>query len=105
MRILLAGILTLFPLTIHAEFPDDSLTDRLDPPVFTDSAAVWNEVDPGSAMQEVAPYGNPYAPASPTNFESFIGPHLLIQGHERILPYDRHAPNIFDVNPGGVGPR
>jgi len=98
MRFLLAVIFTVFPLTIHAQLLDVPHSSSSTPNVRADSADAWNEADMDNAINELSPYGNPYAPASPTNFEALIRPYLDLQGQQGILLHD---PDMFDVNAGG----
>lgn len=100
MRLLLTGILAVFPLTIHAELLDTHRTSTSDPNFLADSADAWNEANPDNAIKELAPYGNPYAPASLTNFEALIGPYLYIQGRGNLILYDARSPSTYDVNHG-----
>lgn len=75
MRLFLACIITLLPLTTWAEPAQPDKTDRVDSPVAADpdspSGAEFtdDQLDGGEQLWQ---YGNPYSPASATNFEPFI---------------------------------
>ena len=75
MRLFLACIITLLPLTAWAEPAQPDTTDRVDSPVAVDpdspSGAEFTD-DQLDSGEPIRPYGNPYSPASATNFEPFI---------------------------------
>jgi hypothetical protein len=80
MRLLLAGILALLPVSVWADTPSTSTTDAFDPQTMADPA------DPNKAgnadgqdgaidtfsLDQLWPYGNPYSPSSATNFQALI---------------------------------
>lgn len=75
MKLFLACIITLLPLTAWAEPSQTDRTGPPDSPVTVDpnppSDAEYADDQPDSDAQ-VWQYGNPYSPASATNFEVFI---------------------------------
>jgi hypothetical protein len=84
MRLFLACILTLFPLTAWAEPVQPDKTDVVDSPVAVDPDSPSDTEPTGDQLDEseqLWPYGNPYSPASATNFEQFITPSSY--GHNR----------------------
>ncbi|MGE0470130.1 MAG: hypothetical protein Nkreftii_001894 [Candidatus Nitrospira kreftii] len=87
MRFLLAGILGLLPLTIHAASPDCPHIVEPGSATATDRSTTESPVVSPSLEGEVRFSGNPYSPASPTNFEPLIGPYLYVQGQEGIVLY------------------
>jgi hypothetical protein len=83
MRLLLAGILALLPLSAWADTLSTVKADTLDP------QAIADPVDPNEAknadetydtLDQLWPYGNPYSPASPTNFEALTPSPQYDQG-------------------------
>jgi hypothetical protein len=70
MRLLLACVLTLLPLAAQAEYTDNHRTNEFDPHSVTDPFIAGMPNDPDSPLNEWGPYGNPYRPASATNFEA-----------------------------------
>ena len=87
MRFFLAGILGLLPFTTHAESSDCPHIVEPDSAPATDCSIAESPVAPPSLEGEVWFSDNPYSPASPTNFEPFIGPYLFVQGREGIVLY------------------
>ena len=75
MRLFLACIITLLPLTAWAEPAQSDKTDLVDSPVAVDPDSpseteyTDDQLDDG---EQLWPYSNPYSPASATNFEPFI---------------------------------
>lgn len=82
MRLLLVGILVFLPLTAQAENIDNLSTNESDPSPVVDPFSVKNLGDPNSAINELGLYGNPYSPASATNFEAFATPPPYGQGRQ-----------------------
>jgi hypothetical protein len=76
MRLLLAGILALLPLTAWAEYTDNLSTKELNPNSVADPFGTRSPDDPDSILNEWGPYGNPYSPTSATNFEAIPVPSL-----------------------------
>lgn len=70
MRLLLACVLALLPLTAQAEYPDNLSTKELNPSPETDPFGAQSPDDADSPLNEWGPYGNPYSPISATNFEA-----------------------------------
>ncbi len=87
MRFFLAGILGLLPFTTHAASSDCPHLVEPGSATATDCSTTESPVAPPSLEGEVWFSGNPYDPASPTNFEPFIGPYLSVQGREGIVLY------------------
>lgn len=87
MRFLLAGILGLLPFTTHAASSDCPHIVEPGSATATDCSATESPVVSPSPEGEVWFSGNPYSPASPTNFELLIGPYLAVQGREGIVLY------------------
>ena len=84
MRFLLAGILALLPLTAQADNSDNLKAAEVEP----NSAAVPPEGVSPPELEHViepgGPYGNPYSPASATNFEAFaLLPSSAQDGRDR----------------------
>lgn len=103
MRFLLTVIFPVFPLASHAELLYVLHSSPSAPNVRADSADAWNEADMDDALKELSPYGNPYAPASPTNLEALIGPYILVQGRRDVILYDPRFPDMFEESEGGAG--
>lgn len=81
MRLLLACILALLPLIAQAEYPDNLSTKELNPSPETDPFGAQSPDDADSTLTEWrGPYGNPYSPASLTNFEALPAPSLYNPG-------------------------
>jgi hypothetical protein len=76
MRLLLACLLVLLPLTAQAEYTDSLRTEELIPNPVSDPFSAQNRDDPDSPLNQWGPYGNPYSPASATNFEAIPAPML-----------------------------
>jgi hypothetical protein len=76
MRLLLACVLALLPLTAQAEYTDNQSTKELNPSPVTDPFIAESPKDPDSPLNEWGPYGNPYSPISATNFEAIPAPFL-----------------------------
>lgn len=82
MRLFLACILTCFPFYAWAAAPSVGTTDAVYPPAAADLADPNEAEDTDdktgaldeSSLEQLWPYGNPYSPASATNFEQFITP-------------------------------
>ena len=86
MRLLLACILAFLPLAAQAESPENLSANEIDPKSVTIRADTSNPYDPDSPLNEWGPYGNPYSPASATNFEaiptlSLYDPNQLSTDH------------------------
>ena len=88
MRLLLIGILAFLPLTAQAETIENLSANELDPSPVADPFIVMGPDDPDSVINEVGPYGNPYSPASATNFEAFTTPSLYGQVRQNTKSYD-----------------
>jgi hypothetical protein len=88
MRLLLVGILAFLPLTAQAENIDYLSTNESDPIPVVDPFSVKNLGDPNSVINESGLYGNPYSPASATNFEAFATPPPYGQGRQNTKHYD-----------------
>ena len=75
MRLFLACIIAFFPLTAWAELVQPDKTDLVDSPVAVDPDSpsetehTDDQLDDGEQFWQ---FGNPYSPASATNFEPFI---------------------------------
>ncbi len=97
MRFLLAGILGLLPLTAQAA--SFGCTNVVGPGSYaaTDLSDEAPYVSPHGLSDEVRPSGNPYSPASPTNFETLSGPYLYVQGREGIVLYNPLSSPTADV--------
>jgi hypothetical protein len=104
MRLLLAGMLVLLPLTAQAETTDDVKATELEE---NSPAGIPEPVSPPDSGNIIVdpwgPYGNPYSPTSATNFEAFASlPSSTQEGRDRSRftahPYDldwtghRYAP-------------
>ena len=96
MKILLASLLVLIPLTVHAEYLGNLSANEFDPNSIADPSAAENPDDSNNITNEfeLGPYGNPYSPSSATNFEAINAPRLYDQqGNDRgrlsVKPYDR----------------
>jgi hypothetical protein len=88
MRLLLVGILVFLPLTTQAENIDTLSANESDPSPVFDPFSVKNLGDPNSAINEVGLYGNPYSPASATNFEAIPTLSRYDQGRQSTKLYD-----------------
>ena len=88
MRFLLAGILALLLLNTQAASSDCTNIVEPDSCTTTDLSDAERQVAPHSLADELRLSGNPYSPASPTNFEPFTGPYLYVQGREGIVLHD-----------------
>jgi hypothetical protein len=96
MKLLLASLLVLIPITVHAEYLGNLSANEFDQNSITDPFGAENPDDPNSITNEfeLGPYGNPYSPSSATNFEAINAPRLYDQeGNDRgrlsVKPYDR----------------
>lgn len=88
MRLLLAGILAFLPLTAQAKNIDNlSANEPASSPV-VDPFSVKNLGDPDSVINELGLYGNPYSPASATNFETITTLSRYDQGRQNTKLYD-----------------
>lgn len=88
MRLLLVGILAFLPLTAQAENIDNLSTNESDPSPVVDPFSVKNLGDPNSVINELGLYGNPYSPASATNFEAITALSRYDQGRQSTKLYD-----------------
>lgn len=70
MRLLLACVLALLPMAAQAENIDKLGANESDQMSGTEPFIAKNSDDPNSAINELGLYGNPYNPASATNFEA-----------------------------------
>jgi hypothetical protein len=70
MKLLLAGVLALLPLTAQAESLGNLSANEFDPNSVANLAGAGIPNDPDSVINDVGPYGNPYSPSSATNFEA-----------------------------------
>lgn len=85
MRIILACILVVLPLSAWAEPVQPDKTDLVDSPVAVDPDAPSDTEYPGEQLddgEQLWQYPNPYSPASATNFEPFITSSSY--GHKRL---------------------
>ena len=96
MKLLLASLLALIPLAVHAEYRGNLSANEIGPNSIADPFNAENPDDPNSITNEfeLGPYGNPYSPSSATNFEAINAPRLHDQeGNDRgrlsVKPYDR----------------
>jgi hypothetical protein len=80
MRLLLVGILVFLPLAAQAENIDKLSANESDPSPVFDPFSVKNLGDPNSVINELGLYGNPYSPASATNFEAIPASSRYDQG-------------------------
>lgn len=74
MRLFLACIIALLPLTAWAEPAQPDKTDLVDSPVAVDPDSPSDTEYTGDQLndgEQLWQYGNPYSPASATNFELF----------------------------------
>jgi hypothetical protein len=101
MRFLLAGILALLPLNTQAASSDCMNIAEPGSCAEADLSNAELQVDPHSLADDVSFSGNAYSPASPTNFEPFIGPYLSIQGQRSIILYDPRSPNTTTAKDSG----
>jgi hypothetical protein len=82
MRLFLACVFTFLPFSAWAAPPSVDTTDAVYPPAAADLADPNKAEDTDdqtgaidqSSLEQLWPYGNPYSPASATNFEQFITP-------------------------------
>jgi hypothetical protein len=88
MRLLLAGILAFLPLTAQAENIDNLSANESDPIPVVDPFSVKNIGAPNNVINELGPYGNPYSPASSTNFEAITALSPYDQGQQNTKPND-----------------
>ncbi|MGQ0667253.1 MAG: hypothetical protein ACT4O4_09480 [Nitrospiraceae bacterium] len=84
MRLLLAGMLVLLPLTAQADNSNHLKGTEIE----TDSSAAPPEgvrpPDSENVIDPWLPYGNPYSPTSATNFEAFaLLPFSAQDGRDR----------------------
>jgi hypothetical protein len=95
MRVLLAAILTFLPVVAQGKSFAGMGNDEPDSHLQTD---LLPADQPGVLTDEFWLSGNPYSPASPTNFEAFLEPYLFVQGREGIMLYDPRSPSTFTVS-------
>jgi len=92
MRLLLACILALLPFSVWADSPSTSTTDGFDQQTVADPAdpneaetAVDQQSDIDTlSLDQLWPYGNPYSPSSPTNFQALIA--VPVYEHGQLSP-------------------
>jgi hypothetical protein len=96
MKLLLASLLALIPLAVHAEYLGNLSENEIHPNSIAEPFSAENPDDPNSITNEfeLGPYDNPYSPSSATNFEAVNAPRLYDQeGNDRgrlsVKPYDR----------------
>ena len=98
MRLFLACIMTFPPLTAWAESAQPDKTDLVDFPVAvdpdspSDTEYTGDQLDDGEQLWQ---YGNPYSPASATDFEQFITPSSY--GQDR-LSRNRYEPGWLNTS-------
>jgi len=93
MRLLLACILALLPFSVWADTPSTSTTDGFDQQTVADPAdpnEAETAVDPHGdiatlSLDPLWPYGNPYGPSSPTNFQALIA--APVYKHGQLSPH------------------
>ena len=88
MRLLLACVLAFLPLTAQAEQIDNLSANESDPSPVVDPFSVKNLGDPNSVINELGLYGNPYSPASATNFEAITALSRYDQGRQSTKLYE-----------------
>jgi len=103
MRFLLAGILTILPLTAQTEsfaFMDIGDSD-------SESAATRPDTEQYCHLlgleDELGFCRNPYSPASSTNFLALIGPYISVQERRDTILYEPRFHGLFEVREGGAG--
>ena len=107
MRLLLVGIFAFLPLTAQAEPIDNLSANESDPSPVVDPFSLKNLGDPNSAINELGLYGNPYSPASATNFEATTALSRYAQGRQSTTLYNPdwlrnpfgHYGNPYSPNP------
>ncbi len=87
MRLQLACILVLLPLTVQAETLGDRSTNEIDPNSVVRSDTEHAD-NPDNVLNESSPYGNPYSPSSATNFEALVTPSQYDQGRLSANPHE-----------------
>jgi hypothetical protein len=100
MRLLLACVLALLPLAAQAEYTDNLRTNELTPNPEPDPFGTQNPNEPDSPLNEWGPYGNPYSPASATNFEAIPTPSLYNPGQ---LSTNLYNPDWLSIPFGHYG--
>lgn len=91
MRLFLASIITLLPLMAWAEPAQSDKAGLVDSPVAVDPASPSDSEYTGDQLdgdEQLRPYGNPYSPASATNFEPFITSSAYAQNQLRRNAYE-----------------
>lgn len=107
MKLLLAGVLALLPLTAQAESLGNLSASEFDPNSVANPTGAGNPSDPDSVINELGPYGNPYSPTSATNFEAITA--LPLYDPDWISnPYGRYgnpySPDAIDNRYGAGNP-
>jgi hypothetical protein len=105
MRLLLACLLAFLPLIAQAEDLGTLSANEVDPNFLADPFGTENPSDPNSVTNELGPYGNPYCPASATNFEAITAPRLSDrEGNDRgRLSMNQYDPDSVSNSYGRYG--
>lgn len=83
LRLLFAGVFVFLPLLAQAESGSTSGPPELDSSIVPNtSSSEATTFDLESELRQWAPFGNPYNPSSPTNFEAFIPSFVLVRDWE-----------------------
>ena len=79
MRLLLSGILLLFPYTVYAEYLGDLSANELNPNSIFNDVGPYGNLSPTSSRNPVGVYGSPVSPYSATNPLATDTPRLYDQ--------------------------
>jgi hypothetical protein len=103
MRLLLAGILAILPLTATTESlacMDIGESDSESAATRSDTEQYCNLPDP---EDELGFWSNPYSPASPTIFLTLIGPYIYLREQRDLILHDPHFSGLFEMREGEAG--
>jgi len=94
MRMFLTSLLVLFlPLTAFADNPESRILTGSETPIM-DLPEDGEPLELEKELEVLAPYGNPYSPFSPTNFDAFVPPLVDVSMDRSRLRYLRESRSI-----------
>ncbi|MGQ0665868.1 MAG: hypothetical protein ACT4O4_02440 [Nitrospiraceae bacterium] len=76
MKLLLASLLVLIPLTVHAEYLGDLSDNELNPNSIFNDIGAYSPLSPTSPRNPIGLYGSPLSPYSSTNPLAIEAPGL-----------------------------
>lgn len=79
MKLLLASLLVLIPVTLHAEYLGDLSSNELNPNSIFNDIGAYGALSPTSPRNSIGLYGSPVSPYSATNPLAIDAPRLYDQ--------------------------